>query len=263
MTTLHLVHEELRNYGLELFERAGRPAQPFGLYVIPATDPAAELARFVEREVFLECFGNSPELLRDEYAAYEESTVFVCLLDHETCLPAGMMRLILPSDAGFKSLDDIERAWGQTVPDVWERTGLKPDASSTLDIATIAIMPDYRGDATEGVLTASMLQALGRFVRGLDLRWVVTIMDTAVLAHLQPLSCFFWHTYVGLEPMSYLDSPESIPVYGDLVEYFPRLERDDPAMYRMLFHGLGLEAIVGQPDWPATISGLTHAVVEI
>ena len=114
------------------------------------------------------------------------------------------------------------------MPDVWERTGLEPHASSTLDIATIAIVPDYRGDATEGVLTASMLQALGRFVRGLDLRWVVTIMDTAVLAHLQPLSCFFWHTYVGLEPMSYLDSPESIPVYGDLVEYFPRLERDDP-----------------------------------
>ena len=33
------------------------------MYVLEADDPAAQLARIVERDVFYETFGNTPELL--------------------------------------------------------------------------------------------------------------------------------------------------------------------------------------------------------
>ena len=40
---------------------------PLGVYMFRSTDPGAELARHVERVVFMETFGNTPDLLAQEY----------------------------------------------------------------------------------------------------------------------------------------------------------------------------------------------------
>ena len=85
----------------------------FGVYVLRSDEPAAELARHVEREVFLEFFGNTPELLAAEYGPYESASVFICVIDHVLRQPAGVMRIIVPSACGAKSLHDLEARWGQ------------------------------------------------------------------------------------------------------------------------------------------------------
>ena len=92
--------------------RSSAPAQPFGTYVFAADEPGAALARAVEREVFLETFGDTPEVLDAEYAQYDDASVFFVVVDHRRRVPAGMMRVITPSPAGFKSLDDLLPAWG-------------------------------------------------------------------------------------------------------------------------------------------------------
>src|SRR5580700_11513343 len=136
----------------ELRRRAGALAAPgipapLGVYLFRATDPAAELARHVERVVFMETFGNTPELLAKEYAPYEDASIFLCVVDHLRRVPAGTMRIVLPSVVGFKTLDDAEPVWGEPVAAMAARTDIDIDLARTWDIATLAVDPAYRGKA--------------------------------------------------------------------------------------------------------------------
>src|SRR5438128_969954 len=89
------------------------PLTPFGLYLVPSHQPEAELARSIERDVFFEYFGNTPELLAEEYGRYEQASLFLTVMDHVRVRPAGMIRVIQPSPAGLKTLHDLERVWEQ------------------------------------------------------------------------------------------------------------------------------------------------------
>ena len=53
--------------------------------MIPSADPAA---RPVLRDVFFEYFGNTAEMLSDEYG-YEPSSVYLCVLDRLRGRPRG------------------------------------------------------------------------------------------------------------------------------------------------------------------------------
>jgi len=56
-------------------------------------------------------------------------------------------------------------------------------------------------------------------------------------------------TFDGIEPMSYLESPSSLPVWCDLRDYDQRLAITDPGMHEILFQSRGLEAAVSIPAW--------------
>ena len=243
-----LDREELRELGGRVIAAAGRPSEPFGVYAFAADAVESELARHVEREVFYEFFRNTPELLDAEYGPYERSTIFVCALDHRRQLPAGAIRLVLPSPAGFKSLGDVHSAWGQPVDDVLARTGLALDADRTWDVATLAVNAEYRGRATDGLVSLGMYQGVAQLALRCHVKWVVTILDLVVLNLLQGAMADPFQRFAGLEPQPYLDSPASLPVYCDLDAYFARLETADPSMYEILFDGRGLEAAVRPLD---------------
>jgi hypothetical protein len=233
----------------DLIVREGRGDTPFGLYVLDAHEPAAELARTIERDVFYEAFGNTPDLLAAEYDRYEDASVFLCVVDHRRRAAAGMMRLVAPSVGGFKSLHDLERLWGVTPDDLAAQHGLALDLSSLMDMATLAVPPDYRGAASSGLVATVLYQGLGRMSLERDLRWYVAILDQIVLRQInwpfaRPLT-----PIPGTEPMRYLDSPSSQPVYIDCVDYQARVGLLDPQMYALLFAGVGLEAVVSQPGW--------------
>lgn len=255
---IDLVREELRELGTAIHDAAGRPTEPFGVYALPADAPESELARSVERSVFDEFFRNSSELLAAEYGAYEPSTFFFCVLDHRRKLPAGMMRLVLPSPRGLKSLDDIEHAWGDRLDHVLARTELELVAEQVWDIATIAVSVDYRGKATDGLVSLALYQAVVQAARRCDARWFVTILDLVVLDLIQELTSAPFHRFAGVEPMEYLDSPASVPVYCDLAEYLPRLAAADPSMHEILGDGRGLEAAVRPPDWAPVLAAVSR-----
>lgn len=238
----------LRERCAALVERSGAE-QPFGIHVLAATDPAAELGRIVERVVFREFFANTPELLAEEYAPYEPASLFLCVLDHRRLLPAGVMRIIVPSACGFKSLDDIERVWGENTAQVVARSSSALDHERCWDIATFAITSEYRGAATEGLVSLALYEALVMSARACDVPWFVAVLDVAVLAAISDRMGHPFTRFAGLEPKRYLDSPASLPVFVDLDAYEPRLAALDSTLHDILFRAVGLEAAVWSPDW--------------
>jgi hypothetical protein len=227
----------------------GRSDTPFGLYVISSSDPAAELARSVEREVFFEYFGNTPAMLDEEYGRYEPSSVYLCVLDHRRGCTAGAMRLILPSSIGLKTVVDLQRAWDQPVAEVLARTGLALPPAQVWDIATIAVTPEYRGASTNGLISLALYQGVIQLARHREVHWVLAILDLVVLDLIQQGTGRPFSTFDGIEPLRYLDSPSSLPVWCDLRDYDRRLAVTDPGMHEILFQSRGLEAAVSIPAW--------------
>jgi hypothetical protein len=237
---------DLHDLAGELIAREGRGSTPFGLYIIPAHAPAAELGRAVERSVFMEYFGNSPKLLTEEYQPYDDGSVFIVVIDHVLRQPAGAMRLLLPGTPS-KSLYDIRRVWEQDPAEVIARSCPHFDADRSWDIATLAVMPGYRRSSTAGLISLAMYQAVGVLSHEHGIDWLVAILDVVVLDLIQTLLRRAFTPFDHLEPRNYLDSPSSLPVYLDLVEQRRRIALIDPDLYERFTFGGGLEAAVSMP----------------
>ena len=142
------------------------------------------------------------------------------MMDHRRRLPAGVIRLVLPSPAGLKSLGDVEPVWGHRIDDVIERTNLRLEAGSAWDIATLAVDSEYRGRAADGLVSLGLYQGVAQLALQCHVKWVVTVLDLVVLNLLQGVMADPFERFAGLEPLPYLDSPASLPVYCDLDAYF-------------------------------------------
>lgn len=221
--------------------------EPFGAYVFGSGEPAAQLGRHVERTVFLEAFGNTPELLAEEYDPYEASSIFICVLDQMRRLPAGVMRVLLPSPAGFKSLKDIEPVWGEPADVLIARTAMGMDLACTWDIATLAVAPDYRGKATTGLVSMGLYQTLGMVTSRCGIDWLVAILDAVVYRILRKLQMPFTG-YRGTAPMPYLGSAASLPVWCDVASMRAHIAGTDPDLYAAYFEGAGLEPAIRPVD---------------
>ncbi len=254
--TIDLPLEELREIAAEFVAAEGNPTEPFGLYGFTGSSRESVLPRAVERNVFAEQFGNSPELLAAEYGTYETSTFFFCVIDHRRNLPVGSVRLLLPSPAGFKTLADIERTWGLPLDETLERSGLQLDHNRVWDVATIAVDREYRGKVTQSLVSGSLYQAICRGAYLAQVGWVIAVLDLIVLDLIQTISHDAYHRFAGCEPLRYLDSPASLPVYCDADAYLPRLAEIDPATYELLIEGQGMEEAVRPPDWDAVQASL-------
>src|SRR3954451_1174676 len=224
-----------------------RPSQPFGTYVLAPTDPATELGRHVERAVFLETFGDVPELLASEYAPYDGASVFFVVVDHRRRVPAGTIRVILPSPAGFKSLDDLLPVWGVSVHDVL-RSAAPWDLRRLWDFATLAVVPDYRGEAALGIVTQALVQAIAMVGRRAGGSRFVAILDVPVLRMLQWRMGRPFERFPGLDDRPYLGSPASAAVWGDVAQGDARRQSVDPFLHELIFAGRGREPILSSPD---------------
>jgi hypothetical protein len=222
--------------------------EPLGVYAFCSSDPASELARHVERTVFLEAFGNTEELLAKEYAPYEMASLFLCVLDHRRRIPAGMMRVVLPSPAGFKSLLDVEPIWGVSVEAMFSGSGLVHEPDRTWDIATLAVTPEYRGRAANGLVSLALYQALTMAARRCGVDWFVAIFDVPVLRMIRWKLHMTFTGFRGLGAASYLGSAASMPAWCRLSEAEQRLERTDPDLRVLLFEGKGIEPAVRPVD---------------
>jgi hypothetical protein len=243
---LDLVAEELRDLARAEMAAAGDPSEPFGVYTFPSDAPGARLARSVEHEVFEKVFGNTPELLEAEYRHYDDATVFICALDHRRAVPAGMMRVILPSRAGLKTIDDLRHFTSASVDDVVAEAGIDLKAHETWDITTFAVADEYRR-SSGGLVSVALYQCLGTSLRRFDVDWIVAVMDLVALDLVQQFTHGVFSRFPGTEPVRYLDSPASLPVYGDMGPYWPRLAVEDPDTFGIIGEGTGLEGTVRRP----------------
>lgn len=221
---------------------------PFGVYMVRATDPGAELARHVERVVFLETFGNTPELLAKEYGPYEDSSIFFCVIDHIRGVPAGTMRVLLPSPAGFKTIDDVAPVWGEPLEAMAARTGLDIDLARTWDIATLAVAPDYRGKATMGLVSMGLYQALALATPPCGVEWLLAILDVPVFRMIRWKLRMPMVGFAGVPALPYLGSPASMPAWCNVADTERRLAASDPDLHALYFKGVGMEPAVRPLD---------------
>jgi len=225
---------------------------PFGLYVFGPDEPGAALGLHVEREVFAEAFGNTPGQLDEEYRGYHHASVFACVLDHRRRVPAGVLRFILPSAAGLKSLNDVEATWGVPFEALFEQTGVEYDPDATWDVATLAVTPEFRAKATgEGLVTMALAQASSMLAGRGGGRCAVAIMDLPVLDLVQQALHCTLAPFAGVEARPYLDSPASVPVWGRWRDWYEVLSSADRNLYEVICEGTGLEPVVAPPDWDA------------
>jgi hypothetical protein len=248
--------------------RAPRAVEPFAAYVFESNDPAAELARHVERTVFLEAFGNTPGLLGEEYGPYEPSSLFICIVDHVRHMPAGMMRVLLPSPRGFKSLNDIEPVWGTPARLLVERSGLTLSQATTWDIATLAVAREYRGSAAQGLVTMGLYQTLTLLARSCGIEWFVAILDMPVFRMIRWKLCLIFSGYDDVAPRPYLGSPASLPVWCNVAAAEQRLAESDEHLHEILVKGIGLEPGLRRVDlasvatlaaWPSAVAACSSA----
>ena len=260
---LDLIQEELRDLARPIVEAAGNPPEPFGVYLFRADTPEARLGRYIEDTVFGEWFGNSSELIESEYGPYDESTYFIVVIDHLRHLPAGTIRVNLPSERGLKTLADIENVWQQDLAPVLDRTGLAWDRNHVWDVVTVAVHADYRGKATDGMISLAMYQAVVRSLLRGGAHWFVCILDLHVVQLMQDLTSKPFSTFAGVEPIEYLDSPASNAFWCDLDEYGPRLRAADEFIHGVLFEGVGIEAVVREASYEVAEEMAARIPVEV
>jgi len=227
-------------------------SEPFGAYVFTSDEPGADLGRHIERSVFFETFGDTPEVLVGEYGSWEPTSFFICVVDHLRAVPAGMMRVIVPSARGLKTLNDIERIWGVPIETLVRDTNIALDPLNTWDIATLAIDQGYRTGAAGGLVGMGLYQTIALAARGFDVRWVVAILDLPVFKLLRLKLRMMFESFEGLEPLPYLGSPASIPAWCDVLAAERRLAECDPDLHAIMEHGVGLEPGLRRVDLEAS-----------
>jgi hypothetical protein len=207
-------------------------------------DPVGEIldaARACEADVFLAEYGNTRAQWTEEYGPYDDASTFLAITDR-TGRAVAMMRLIMPSVIGLKSLHDTARR-------PWSVDGLRAARAAgmtiaeTWDVATLAIRPDVR---PRGLLSAALYHGLFRATRANGARWIVMIMDVRA-RRLLNAACIETQSLPGTRPGPYLGSSSSVPLWGDMTLMADRQRQVNPDAHRLINLGIGLDGITVPP----------------
>ena len=180
------------------------------LRLLVAQSPAErDAARQVEARVFLQAFGNTPELLAQEYGPYEARSRFVVVLDDESGCALGAARLIVGDASPVKTLVDVAgEPWHLPVADSLEAVGLTP--ATVWDVASLAVDPRYRAGAAGAEVSVALCHGIWRFARTCGVPGMVTILDDRVRRLVRAMG-LPWYPMAGATPQPYLGSPASTP----------------------------------------------------
>jgi hypothetical protein len=230
--------------------------QAFGTYVFASDGPAAEIARDLERHVFLDAFGNTPALLAKEYDRYEPASFFVCVIDHRRQLCAAMMRVIVPTrnGPGLKSLRDVEATWGESAEELLSASGVVLEPARTWDLATLAVDREYRSGAALGLMHIGLYQAVARLARYFDVTSLVAILDYPVyrLIRLQLRRIFIAYG----EERSFLGSVRSVPAYCAIRDAEREAAAADSSLHELIYVGSTIKDALRQVELEPAIEAV-------
>lgn len=213
------------------------------------SDPASKAARNVEAEVFFEAFGNTPTVLEKEYSPYEEITTFVSVIDLATNRTAGAARVLIGPLAGLKSVKDMaEEPWNADPLKELESTSFSGPQAVAMDVATLAVSPEFRGRATSGQVSMALYHGALRYAKALGVDPMVAVFDVKVMRLINRLFANAWSFYPGAPEGSYLGSPLSIPAWCLRSELEAKALSQKPELHAEIF-GTSPSPLVIYPDW--------------
>ena len=214
--------------------------------VFDARGDVADAARRCEEEVFLARFGNTPEQIAAEYGPYDESSVWLAVMDGDGVAQAAG-RLIRPGPAGLKTLDDLRREpWRVDPAAAARRAGL--DEAATWEAATFAARRGLRRQGYDAMEALFYGLAVGSLVN--EMEAVVAVIDDQALRLFGSIGLFL-HPFPGTEPGPYLGSPRSSALYAFTDEILATQRRVAPDKWRAITTGEGITGIT-VPE-PATM----------
>jgi hypothetical protein len=215
------------------------------LRLLVAHTPAErDAARRVEAQVFLQAFGNTPEVMEQEYGPYEERSRFVTVIDEVGGSALGTARLILPDDAGtVKTLTDVAgEPWHLDVAVALRAAGLS--GRPVWDVASLAVDRRYRSGASGAEVSLALCHGIWQYSRNCGVHGLVTILDDRVLRLVQVMG-LPWNPMAGATSRYYLGSPASTPCdfrVGSAADSV-RARRPDllPALFDGTFRSIALD----------------------
>lgn len=212
-----------------LQERAHEGKEPIVCYRVDTKSPYANVARSVEREVFEQYFGNDAECMREEYGPYEDQSVFFLSVDQETGTPAGVLRAIENGPSSLKTLNDLESAWKKDEPHIPYITREAAQQSHGIesfdncwDVGTVAVRKPYRADTLTSV---QLYRAL--YVSALEenIDHFISIIAAKPYKKMTEYLGIPFVPLAGSEPFPYLGSPVNYAAYGNVTEFYQKMNR--------------------------------------
>ncbi len=195
-----------------------------------------EAAEEVERRVFLEAFGNTPEVIAEEYGPYRDRSCFVTVIDDVSGSALGAARLILPGDTGpVKTLTDAAgEPWHLPVPETLRMAGLA--GRPVWDVATLAVDRRFRRGAAGAELTLALCHGIVAHARLSGAEALVNILDDRVLRLLRVIGMPLT-PLPGATSQPYLGSPASTPCVLLVDAVPPRVRARRPDLAPALLDG--------------------------
>ena len=190
----------------DLLRRSGGDA-PFSVHLAGPDDDAALLSLQVAADVFLESFGNTASLLRDEYAPLLTSMTHVLVLDRARRAAVGSLILQAAPAGELKTFADLAQPpWSLPADGALAAVDLSYGARTAADLLLLAVSSTHRNRG----LAALLMYAgwVASVQQGID-RWTA-ILDDSLLRGLHGLTGGAVRPIAASHP--YLGSPASTPI---------------------------------------------------
>ena len=194
--------------------------------------------------MFLQAFGNTPEVMEQEYGHYEERSRFVTVIDGEGGAALGVARLILPDVAApVKTLVDVVgEPWRLDVADSLTAAGLS--GRPVWDVASLAVDRRFRSGASGSEVIVALCHGVHQYSLNCGVEGLVTVLDDRILRVVRAMG-MPWTPMAGATSQNYLGSPASTPcvmVMSSVAESI-RTHRPDlaPAVVDGIFDSIALD----------------------
>ena len=183
--------------------------------LVAHTPTERDAARRVEAAVFLQAFGNTREVMEEEYGPYEARSRFVVVLDEDAGSALGVARLILPDATGrTKSLLDAARKpWELDVTASLRTAGLV--GRPVWDVGSLAVDRRFRTGGAGAEVTVALCHGVLEYSLRSGTAGLVTILDDRILRIVRAMG-MPWTTMSGARSEYYLGSPASTPCVMDM-----------------------------------------------
>jgi hypothetical protein len=163
--------------------------------VVADTPAERDAAREVEARVFLQAFGNTPEVMEQEYGPYEDRSRFVTVIDEEGGGALGVARLILDATAPVKTLVDVAgEPWHLDVVDSLGTAGLA--GRPVWDVASLAVDRRYRSGASGAEVIVALCHGVHRYSLDCGVEGLVTVLDDRILRVVRAMG-MPWYAMAG------------------------------------------------------------------
>jgi hypothetical protein len=190
----------------------------FACFELDGTDPFANIARQVEREVFQDSWGNDCVTMKEEYGPYDESSVFFVVIDMQDLVPAGVLRMIRNSPAGLKTIVDLDDSIKSpiapiviSVDDVMRCHRIE-DLDRCWDGATAAVPRRYRRKLA--AIHLQIMRVVAAAAMRDDIQHFVAVLDAPVFKAARDVLGLPLAPLANTPPFTHMDAPNNQAVYA-------------------------------------------------